>query len=223
MFAHSLLSFLPLFPTGFKGQVKVMLPRITSCFECGLDAFPPETTFAMCTVAERPRKPEHCIAYAMMVLWNRKFDRIITLAKGGGGAGGGEAEEGGNVDLEYLDSLPPPPAPTDKARKYDTDSPADMRWICDRAVERAAKFGITGVDYMMTLVRLNLTLIVSGWLRAGECCRICDDCDRYCLCVLYCAGCCEEHHPSGGIHERDCVRVGGCRSCEVAHVCVTIP
>lgn len=122
---------------GFKGQVKVMLPKITSCFECGLDTFPPATTFAMCTVANRPRKPEHCVAYAMMKLWECAFSGEYV------------DESGAHV------TLPPPPPPNDKPRKYDTDSPADMKWICDRAVERAAKFGIAGVDYMLTLVRAS--------------------------------------------------------------------
>jgi NEDD8-activating enzyme E1 len=123
-------------PAGLKGQVKLMLPRVSSCFECGLDTFPPETTFAMCTIAERPRKPEHCVAYAMMVLWDRAFA----------------------ADSSHCIPLPPPP--NSVPRKYDTDSPADMRWIYERAAERAAEFGIPGVDYMMTLVP-QLAFIIS--------------------------------------------------------------
>lgn len=34
---------------------------------------PPATSFAMCTVAAIPRKPEHCIGYAMMVAWPNTF------------------------------------------------------------------------------------------------------------------------------------------------------
>lgn len=54
----------------FKGQTRVVIPRFSSCLECSLDLFPADPlNFQMCTLAERPRQPEHCIEYIL-----RKWD-----------------------------------------------------------------------------------------------------------------------------------------------------
>lgn len=58
---------------GFKGQARVILPSITSCFECSLDLLGPQVTFPICTITNTPRLPEHCIEWASVIEWERVF------------------------------------------------------------------------------------------------------------------------------------------------------
>lgn len=57
---------------GFKGSARVILPGKTACMECTLGLFPPQVKFPMCTLANTPRLPEHCIEYAKIVLWPKE-------------------------------------------------------------------------------------------------------------------------------------------------------
>eukprot|EP00112_Aurelia_sp_Birch-Aquarium-sp1_P021012 Seg555.7 transcript_id=Seg555.7/GoldUCD/mRNA.D3Y31 product="NEDD8-activating enzyme E1 catalytic subunit" protein_id=Seg555.7/GoldUCD/D3Y31 len=54
---------------GFKGNARVIIPGMTACIECNLDLFPPQVTFPMCTIAQTPRLPEHCIEYVKVIQW----------------------------------------------------------------------------------------------------------------------------------------------------------
>lgn len=58
---------------GFKGQARLIMPFISGCFECSLGSLPPQQNYPMCTIAETPRLPEHCIQYAYVVMWEKEF------------------------------------------------------------------------------------------------------------------------------------------------------
>ena len=125
---------------GFSGQARVFLPRITSCFECSLASMPPQTGYAVCTIRNVPRLPEHCIAYALKVLWPRleRFASCTDYHLRPSEADG--AAENSNTDAAAANSV-----------KLDKDDVEHMTWLYERARERGAQFGIVGVTYALTM------------------------------------------------------------------------
>ncbi|KAL0225634.1 hypothetical protein P9112_012958 [Eukaryota sp. TZLM1-RC] len=57
---------------GFDGSFRAIVPSVTPCMEC-IDLYPPQERFPICTLANRPRSPEHCIEYALFHVWPDKF------------------------------------------------------------------------------------------------------------------------------------------------------
>ncbi|KAJ1836132.1 NEDD8 activating enzyme [Coemansia sp. RSA 2706] len=74
--SHGFRGFKPIIDggtEGLRGNMRVILPKHNACFECGLDMYPPKTTYPICTIANTPRLPEHCIEWASVLEWPRVF------------------------------------------------------------------------------------------------------------------------------------------------------
>lgn len=93
---------------GFKGNARVILPGLTSCIECTLDLFPPQVTYPLCTIANTPRLPEHCIEYVKIIQWEKDNPFSAPL---------------------------------------DGDDPQHVAWVCERSLERANQYNISGITY----------------------------------------------------------------------------
>jgi ubiquitin-activating enzyme E1 C len=98
---------------GFKGNARVIIPGLTACVECTLDLYPPQKTYPLCTIASKPRLPEHCIEYARIMSWTDE-------------------------------------KPFGDDTAIDGDDPTHIKWLYEKATERANKFGIQGVTYRLT-------------------------------------------------------------------------
>jgi NEDD8-activating enzyme E1 len=112
---------------GFKGQARVILPTISSCYECSLDMLNKQTAFPICTIANTPRLPEHCIEWASVLEWPRVH--------------GGKAFPSKRFHRS--------PNPT-VDKKLDTDDPEHIGWLYKTALARAQEFKIEGVTWALT-------------------------------------------------------------------------
>lgn len=113
---------------GFKGQARVILPTISSCYECSLDMLNKPTAFPICTIANTPRLPEHCIEWASVLEWPRVW-------KGS--------------DISFL-FIPHDLIGSVVDKKMDTDDPEHINWLFSVASARAKEFKIEGVTWSLT-------------------------------------------------------------------------
>lgn len=58
---------------GFKGNARVIIFGQTPCIECTLDFYPPQVNYPLCTLANTPRLPEHCIEYVRIISWPKEW------------------------------------------------------------------------------------------------------------------------------------------------------
>jgi len=64
---------------GFCCQARLIIPTQTSYYECSLDMLAKQTVYPVCTIATTPHLPEHCIEWASVLEWPRRFPGIPFL------------------------------------------------------------------------------------------------------------------------------------------------
>uniref|UniRef100_A0A1Q3F3G9 NEDD8-activating enzyme E1 catalytic subunit n=1 Tax=Culex tarsalis TaxID=7177 RepID=A0A1Q3F3G9_CULTA len=68
---------------GFKGNARVILPGATACIDCTLDLYPPQVNYPLCTIANTPRLPEHCIEYVKIIQWPKELPFGVDVSLDG--------------------------------------------------------------------------------------------------------------------------------------------
>ena len=138
---------------GFRGHVRVIVPGMTPCFECTLWLFPPQTTYPLCTLAETPRSPAHCVEYARLILWaearkDEEFDADVVRERerkrGRGREGGMFFIKHRSIAHHHRSPLPPPHPP------FSSHQEEHMDWIHERALARALAHGIPSFPRALT-------------------------------------------------------------------------
>jgi len=119
---------------GFEGQVTLIYPGNTACIECNVQLFVKTDNVAICTIAGKPRKPEHCVLYAGLVAFQAK-------------QGGKEQDKWG---APFLDEKGQP------IKKWDSDEPEHMKWLWEIAVGHAKKFEL---DHKEVTFKLTKTVL----------------------------------------------------------------
>lgn len=65
---------------GFIGYCKTIIPGINACYECSIGTLALRQTYPMCTIANRPRLPEHIVMYIMNVEYSKVgFSQQATI------------------------------------------------------------------------------------------------------------------------------------------------
>lgn len=91
-----------------------------------------QVSYPLCTIASKPRLPEHCIEYVRVLQWSKekpfsgKGPLLVCC-----------------LLMHVLNILY-------KGESIDGDNPDHMLWIYEKAQQRAAEYGIEGVNYRLT-------------------------------------------------------------------------
>lgn len=96
--------------------------------------FTPKMAFPICTIANTPRLPEHCIEWASVLQWPKIHPRMHCLCVPLCRCLLGVTHH----TLFFADT------------KLDHDSPQHVQWLYETASARAEEFKIKGVTYALT-------------------------------------------------------------------------
>jgi ubiquitin-activating enzyme E1 C len=91
----------------------------------------------LCTIASKPRIPEHCIQYALIIEWP-----LLTEFKNADTFKMKEKPKESEIKEDNVKQV--------GAVELDKDDIEHMTWIYNRAVLRASQFDIKGVTFSMT-------------------------------------------------------------------------
>eukprot|EP00466_Bigelowiella_natans_P006100 jgi/Bigna1/90648/estExt_fgenesh1_pg.C_750076 len=148
---------------GFKvGQARVFLYPFYSCFECSAADVKEGPKFELCTIRNTPRIAEHCIAYALILLWPRlkslkshKEYEMVQKKKSTRKKKELCGDDSKSMEVEEEEEEEGDTASDSKMLpngvKLDKDNPEHMTWVYERAKERANEFNIEGVTYNLTM------------------------------------------------------------------------
>lgn len=87
------------------------------------------TAFPICTIANTPRLPEHCIEWASVLEWPRVQ---------------------GGKPITFICAPHPDSHAFQSDKKMDTDDPEHIGWLYTVAAARAKEFNIEGVTWALT-------------------------------------------------------------------------
>ena len=125
---------------GLSGQVHVIIPRFTKCFNCTMKDVKQTDTVQVCTIANEPRTPSHCIIFVKFAIEQRlSSESALTIVEQWKKLTVATEDESHNSGGKS--TLIP----------IDNDSPIHMQFICEKAQERARQYDIDPPDYNKTM------------------------------------------------------------------------
>jgi hypothetical protein len=142
---------------GWRGHFRSLRPGHTYCLNCTNNAEAAKTLHThLCTIANVPRIPEHCIIYAHQLLWPKliSFSSRTEYQMVGSKVLSGESKNNQLTDEEIQADQNNDP----HGVEFDADQVDHVLWCLDRAVERAVKFNIQQPTYSQTLGVIKNTI-----------------------------------------------------------------